>query len=143
MTYDRLVFALGNRLTRPPIPDLETYAFGVDTFESATWLKGHLDGLSPRSPRREACIPFWLLAAASLELKGPVKWSANSARLFPYGHLRMFRILRASFLPTTRPGSAQTWVRPLDRSLMRHCNPLVSRRALEFSLLRLTRRRAN
>jgi NADH dehydrogenase len=30
--YDRLVFALGSRLVRPPIPGLAEHAFDVDTY---------------------------------------------------------------------------------------------------------------
>jgi NADH dehydrogenase len=51
LAYDRLVFALGSRLVRPPIPGLREHAFDVDTYEAASRLGAHLAGLvsQPRS----------------------------------------------------------------------------------------------
>src|ERR1700739_302968 len=46
LSYDRLVFALGSRLARPPIPGLDTYAFDVDTYEAASRLNAHISLLS-------------------------------------------------------------------------------------------------
>jgi NADH dehydrogenase len=40
--YDRLVFALGSRLARPPIPGLSRYGFDVDTYEAAMRLNAHI-----------------------------------------------------------------------------------------------------
>src|SRR6185312_1786860 len=40
--YDRLVFALGSQLVRPPVPGLAEYAFDVDTFYGAQRLALHL-----------------------------------------------------------------------------------------------------
>lgn len=48
LTYDRLVFALGSRLSQPPIPGLATYAFNVDTFKAATRLNDHIGSLPSR-----------------------------------------------------------------------------------------------
>ncbi|MDP2372028.1 NAD(P)/FAD-dependent oxidoreductase [Reyranella sp.] len=45
IAYDRLVFALGSRLARPPIPGLAEHAFDVDTHESAVRLNTHIAGL--------------------------------------------------------------------------------------------------
>ncbi|MGQ0584303.1 MAG: NAD(P)/FAD-dependent oxidoreductase [Reyranella sp.] len=42
IAYDRLVFALGSRLARPPIPGLAEHAFDVDTHESAVRLNTHI-----------------------------------------------------------------------------------------------------
>jgi NADH dehydrogenase len=42
LRYDRLVFALGSRLLRPPIPGLERHAFDVDTHAAARRLRAHL-----------------------------------------------------------------------------------------------------
>lgn len=42
LAYDRLVFALGSRLVRPPIPGLREHAFDVDTYDAAMRLGGHL-----------------------------------------------------------------------------------------------------
>ena len=49
LAYDRLVFALGSCLARPPIPGLATQAFDVDTFEGATRLNDHISRL-PSGP---------------------------------------------------------------------------------------------
>jgi NADH dehydrogenase len=40
--YDRLVFALGSRLARPPIPGLVEHGFDVDTYDAATRLNEHI-----------------------------------------------------------------------------------------------------
>lgn len=40
--YDRLVFALGSRLARPPIPGLAEHAFDVDTHDAALRLNEHI-----------------------------------------------------------------------------------------------------
>lgn len=40
--YDRLVFALGSRLARPPIPGLAECGFDVDTYEAAMRLNAHI-----------------------------------------------------------------------------------------------------
>ena len=49
LSYDRLVFALGSQLLRPPIPGLAKYAFDVDTYLGAARLQTHLVTL-PRRP---------------------------------------------------------------------------------------------
>jgi NADH dehydrogenase len=49
LAYDRMVFALGSRLVRPPIPGLREHAFEVDTYEAAMRLSAHLSGLA-RAP---------------------------------------------------------------------------------------------
>ncbi len=50
MAYDRLVFALGSRLARPPIPGLGSHAFDVDTYAAAERLNAHIAGLAQRDP---------------------------------------------------------------------------------------------
>ena len=56
--YDRMVFALGSRLVRPPIPDLREHAFNVDTYEAASRLAAHLASLThrPRSAGRDTVL---------------------------------------------------------------------------------------
>lgn len=49
LRYDRLVFALGSRATRPPIPGLKEFAFDVDTYEAAVHLNAHIAALPSRS----------------------------------------------------------------------------------------------
>ncbi|MFZ3235862.1 MAG: FAD-dependent oxidoreductase, partial [Stellaceae bacterium] len=48
--YDRLVFALGSRLARPPIPGLEEHGFDVDTYDAGCRLNAHIAAL-PRHRR--------------------------------------------------------------------------------------------
>src|SRR5262249_32069698 len=48
LPYDRLVFALGSELVRPPVPGLAGYGFDVDTYDAAARLGVHLAGLAGR-----------------------------------------------------------------------------------------------
>lgn len=50
--YDRLVFALGSQLVRPPVAGLAEHAFDVDTYNGAAKLNNHLQSLPnrPESP---------------------------------------------------------------------------------------------
>jgi NADH:ubiquinone reductase (H+-translocating) len=50
LPYHRLVFALGSRLVRPPIPGLEAHAFDVDTYEAGCRLNTHIAALPKREP---------------------------------------------------------------------------------------------
>ena len=50
LPYDRLVFALGSRLVRPPIPGLEAHAFDVDTYDAGCGLNAHIAALAAQKP---------------------------------------------------------------------------------------------
>ena len=50
LAYDRLVFALGSRLARPPIPGLNSHAFDVDTYDAGCRLNAHIAALPARVP---------------------------------------------------------------------------------------------
>jgi NADH:ubiquinone reductase (H+-translocating) len=50
LTYDRLVFALGSELVRPPIPGLTEYGFDIDAYDAAARLQAHLATLPDRPP---------------------------------------------------------------------------------------------
>ncbi len=54
LSYDRLVFALGSELVRPPIPGLAEHGFDIDTYDAAAKLAEHLAALPmrPESPGR-------------------------------------------------------------------------------------------
>ena len=54
LPYDRLVFALGSELVRPPIPGLAEHGFDIDTYDAAARLSAHLVALParPASPGR-------------------------------------------------------------------------------------------
>ena len=43
--YDRVVFALGSRLVRPPISGLDTCSFDVDTYDAGQRLNAHIAAL--------------------------------------------------------------------------------------------------
>lgn len=45
LAYDRLVYALGSQLRRPPIPGLAEHSFDIDTYHAAKRLERHLAGL--------------------------------------------------------------------------------------------------
>lgn len=47
--YDRLVFALGSRLARPPIPGLAEHGFDVDTYAGAMRLNAHIAALGKKA----------------------------------------------------------------------------------------------
>ena len=49
LSYDRLIFALGSELLRPPIPGLAEHGFDIDTFDAAAKLSEHLAGLPSRA----------------------------------------------------------------------------------------------
>jgi NADH dehydrogenase len=48
LRYDRLVFALGSQLFRPPVAGLAEHAFDVDTYRGAARLDEHLRSLTDR-----------------------------------------------------------------------------------------------
>jgi NADH dehydrogenase len=48
LPYDRLVFALGSELVRPPIPGLAEHGFDIDTYHAAARLAAHLAALPKR-----------------------------------------------------------------------------------------------
>jgi NADH:ubiquinone reductase (H+-translocating) len=50
LPYHRLVFALGSRLVRPPIPGLDIHAFDVDTYDAGCRLNAHIAALPGRAP---------------------------------------------------------------------------------------------
>lgn len=50
LSYDRLVFALGSRVARPPIPGLDACGFDVDTYEAASRLNAHIADLPTQKP---------------------------------------------------------------------------------------------
>jgi NADH dehydrogenase len=58
LPYDRLVFALGSELVRPPVPGLAEYGFDVDTYDAAARLGLHLAGLAerPDAPGRSTAV---------------------------------------------------------------------------------------
>jgi NADH:quinone reductase (non-electrogenic) len=64
--YDRLIFALGSELVRPPIPGLAEHGFDTDTFAAAERLDAHLKSL----PRRPAAPGQFTAAVVGAGLTG-------------------------------------------------------------------------
>ncbi|WP_286194594.1 FAD-dependent oxidoreductase [Synechococcus sp. CCY 0621] len=58
LAYDRLVFALGSQLLRPPVPGLAEHGFDVDTYAGASRLAQHLEALAerPEGPGRFTAV---------------------------------------------------------------------------------------
>lgn len=50
LPYDRLIFALGSELVRPPVPGLIEHGFDIDTYGAAATLQAHLAALPGRPP---------------------------------------------------------------------------------------------
>jgi len=84
LTYNRLVFALGSRVARPPVPGLIEYGFDIDTYEAAARLAGHLAGLArrPASPGRDSVLVVGA-GLTGIELAGG--WRLNSRPATPRG----------------------------------------------------------
>jgi NADH dehydrogenase len=66
LPYDRLVFALGSQLVRPPIPGLAEHAFDVDTYGGAERLAAHLATL----PKRPESPGTWTVLVVGAGLTG-------------------------------------------------------------------------
>ena len=107
LTYDRLVFALGSRLARPPITGLDRHAFDVDTHAAAQRLNAHITGLAHREPSPGH---FTVLVV------GGGLTGIEAAAEMP-GKLRAgrHRVAAASSWPITRRASAPTWARAPGR----------------------------
>src|ERR1700744_1533474 len=48
LQYDRLIFALGSRVRRPPVTGLAAHGFDIDTYDAAMRLGTHLERLAER-----------------------------------------------------------------------------------------------
>ncbi len=66
LAYDRLVFALGSQLVRPPIAGLAEYGFDVDTYNGAAKLDNHLQSL----PSRSQCPGLFTVVVVGAGLTG-------------------------------------------------------------------------
>ena len=102
LSYDRLVFALGSELARPPIPGLAEYGFDIDTYDAAKKLAAHLAALPtrPDEPGR----------FTALVVGGGLDRGRGCVRI---GHAACLRSPRAgrrgSSSPTGRCGSVPIW----------------------------------
>ena len=103
--YDRLVFALGSQLLRPPIAGLGEHAFDVDTYNSAAKLNNHLQSL-PSRPESPGQFTVIMVGAGLTGIETATEIREDCGRSWP-------EPVRpgpaASFSGTTVPLSAQTW----------------------------------
>ena len=135
LSYDRVVFALGSRLARPPIPGLDIYAFDVDTYEAASRLNAHIAALPgrPPSPGRDTVLVIGgRLTGIEAAAEMPVKCTVRSVLMRGRGP--------ASFLPIGNNGLARIWVRRPARSSTRRWLCSESRCGRAFASPRSTRR---
>ena len=107
LTYDRLVFALGSRLVRPPIPGLAEYGFDVDTRPVRASIITSLCS-RPANPL-PANIPSLWSAAGSPASRSRPKCPASSALLCLMLRLSTAGPHLGSFSPIGSLGSAPTW----------------------------------
>jgi len=105
LLYDRLVFALGSQLLRPPVPGLAEHGFDVDTYDGAAKLGNHLQSL-PGRPESPAQFTVIVVGAGLTVSKRLPKCREDCGRSWP-------EPVRpgpgASFSSITAPLSAQTW----------------------------------
>lgn len=83
LRYDRLVYALGSRLWRPPIPGLGEHGFDIDTYEGAKRLQAHLRGLAAKegAPGRLRVLVVGAgLTGVELACELPTRLAALSAQ---------------------------------------------------------------
>ena len=103
--YDRLVFALGSQVLRPPVPGLAEHAFDVDTYDGAVKLNNHLQSL-PDRPESPGQFTVIVVGAGLTGIETATEIREDCGRSWP-------EPVRpgpaASFSGTTVPLSAQTW----------------------------------
>src|SRR5215467_6525150 len=92
--YDRLVFALGSRLDRPPLPGLAEHTFDVDTYQGAARLQDHLAAL-PSRPASRGRSTVLIIGAG---LTGIEVATEMPARLAALGHGHVILADRASWI---------------------------------------------
>ena len=103
LAYDRLVFALGSELVRPPIPGLAEHGFDIDTYAAAAKLK--------RASRRFArSAGFARAASRALVVGGGLTGVEMATELATAAARdRRHRAGAGRSSPTARRGSARTW----------------------------------
>ena len=121
LSYDRLVFALGSRLARPPIPGLQDHAFDVDTYEGAMRLNAHVAALPPRLLARPV--------HRADRRRRPDRHRSGHRDARQAARRRRACLRSASSSRTASPGSAPTWARAPSRSSPRPCKRSASRPA--------------
>jgi NADH dehydrogenase len=80
--YDRLVVALGSRVSRPDIPGLREFGFDVDTYDGAVRLQRHLAALAgqPETPSASTVV---VVGAGLTGIETACELPTQLAALFP------------------------------------------------------------
>lgn len=102
LPYDRLVFALGSKVVRPPIPGLETHAFDVDTYDAGCRLNAHIAALPARAPSPGRCTALVIgggLTGIEAAAEMPGKLRAALAGAAPSGATGEPRVIIADRQP--------------------------------------------
>lgn len=118
--YDRLVFALGSRVVRPPIPGLATHAFDVDTYEAGSRLNAHIATLSARPPspgRDTVLVVGGGLTGVEAAAEMPGKLRAALARGRDGGGQGMPRVILADRQPWIGSDMGEGARRVIDKAL--------------------------
>jgi NADH dehydrogenase FAD-containing subunit len=85
LCYDRLVYALGSQLLRPPIAGLAEHAFDVDTYHSAAKLYAHLQSL-PGRPASAGQLTVVVVGAGLTGIETVVHSMSCFCSKTPYEH---------------------------------------------------------
>lgn len=92
LRYDRLVFALGSEIVRPPLPGLSRFAFDVDTYANAERLTRHLASLS-HGPTRAGQFTAVVVGAGPTGIETAAELPARLRALNPDAGTRDIRVI--------------------------------------------------
>lgn len=100
VTYDKLVYALGSQLRRPPIPGLADHSFDVDTYHGAKRLEQHLESL-PAAARSDERYTALVVGAGLTGIEIACELPARLAKIKAQaGGTEPIRVLLADSSPT-------------------------------------------
>ncbi|MFO1419036.1 MAG: FAD-dependent oxidoreductase [Methylotetracoccus sp.] len=102
LRYDRMVFALGSEIARPPLPGLAQHAFDVDTYANAESLARHLASL-PHGPARTGRYTAIVVGAGPTGIETAAELPARLRALNPDASARDIRVI---LLDRSRIGAA-------------------------------------
>jgi NADH:ubiquinone reductase (H+-translocating) len=118
-TYDRMVFALGSRLVRPPIRGLRERAFDVDTHDAAIRLAAHLSELA-RESRSVARDTVLVVGAGFTGIEVATEMAGRLRAALEADPEAQPRIILADRAGTIGPGrSGRIWAKARQRSSQR------------------------
>ncbi|KRE33073.1 NADH dehydrogenase [Mycobacterium sp. Soil538] len=105
-TYDRLVVALGSRVQKPALANLDAVGFDVDTYDGALRLQRHLDDLASADPRPEASTVV-VVGAGLTGIETACELPARLAALFPGAERRVVLVDRNAHVGSDMGASAR------------------------------------